>query len=156
MARGPDENYATVGHIRARFLVTWPTFSICDPLHILEMAIVIESNACSVCSAFDVAFTKLHWPLACQTYKKHICFRSREKVRMSNYNFCQTYTWIDSQQNNAYRPTTHSTYCAFLHLPCRNNIVRFLCCLKMKWNTGSRLLSWDGELGVILWRKMWR
>jgi len=29
------------------------------------------------------------------------------------YNFWQTYTWIDSQQNNAC--TVHSTYCAFLH-----------------------------------------
>jgi len=29
------------------------------------------------------------------------------------YNFWQTYTWIDSQQNNAY--TVDSTYCVFLH-----------------------------------------
>jgi len=29
------------------------------------------------------------------------------------YNFWQTYTGIDSQQNNAY--TLHSTYCTFLH-----------------------------------------
>jgi len=60
---GPNENYATVGHMRICVWVTWPTFNFCDPLHIFVTAIVIESNACNVCGAFDAAFAKLLWPL---------------------------------------------------------------------------------------------
>jgi len=46
-----------------RVWVTWLTFNLglCDPLHILGTSIVIESNACSVCGAFDAAFAKLLW-----------------------------------------------------------------------------------------------
>jgi len=60
---GPNENYATVSHMRVRVWVTWPTFNFCDPLHILGAGIVLESSACSVCGAFDAAFAKLLRPL---------------------------------------------------------------------------------------------
>jgi len=56
MAEGPNANFATVGHVRIRAWVTWPTFNFFDPLQILRTAIVIESNAYSVCGAFDAAF----------------------------------------------------------------------------------------------------
>jgi len=42
--------------------VTWPTFNFCDPLHISGVAKARQSCTCSVCGAFDAAFTKLLWP----------------------------------------------------------------------------------------------
>jgi len=61
---GHNENYVslTVGHIRVRVWVTSLTFNFCDLLHILGTAIVIESNACCVCGAFNAAFAKLLCP----------------------------------------------------------------------------------------------
>jgi len=63
MAAGPNEDYTTVGHMCIHVWVPLLTFNFGDPLYILGMAIVIESNDCSVCSAFDAAFAKLLWPL---------------------------------------------------------------------------------------------
>jgi len=53
---GPNHNYPKVW-------VTWPTLNFCDPLHISGSAETRDSNACSVCIAFDSAFAKLLWPL---------------------------------------------------------------------------------------------
>jgi len=68
MAEGPNETYATVGQVHV--WVTWPTFNFCDPLHTLGTAVITESNVCSVCGAFNAAFTELLWPLVayCHLY----------------------------------------------------------------------------------------
>jgi len=55
------------------------------------------------------------------------------KSQTKFYNFWQTYTWIDSQQSNAYTVHRPQHLLCVSTLPCRNNIVRFLCCLKMKF-----------------------
>jgi len=45
------------------------------------------------------------------------------------YNFWQTYTWIDSQQSNAY--TVHSTYCMLLHYLVE--ITLYVFCAVSRW-----------------------
>jgi len=66
------------------------------------------------------------------------------------YNFWQTYTWIDSQQNNAC--TVHSTYCAFLHYFVE--IILSVFCAVSRWNL---LMNYVGkQLNSVNHTKLYR